>query len=125
MSPFLILRRWSKSSRHNSQLSARSISKEEVPAKTLSPPQKNATMLPREGRPTSVGTDSSFEFTSKPTNRTTQSTGPSVGNLSRTDLIVLRHFWDEKFAQNEPRDLHFVKFPAFLVSYFATNNLHS
>jgi hypothetical protein len=31
-----------------------------------------------------------------------------VGNLSRTDQIVLRHFWDIKNEENKARDLHFV-----------------
>jgi len=36
-----------------------------------------------------------------------------VGDLSRTDQIVLHHFWDEKLQENKARDLHFLKFPFF------------
>lgn len=37
----------------------------------------------------------------------------TVGNLSRTDQIVLRAFWDFKAEENKMRDLHFLKFPSF------------
>lgn len=34
--------------------------------------------------------------------------------LSRTDTVVLKHFWDEKYADNtNARDLHYLKFPYF------------
>lgn len=41
------------------------------------------------------------------------STLPSntIGNLSRTDQIVLRHFWEVKNEENKGRDLHFVSNP--------------
>lgn len=37
----------------------------------------------------------------------------TVSNLSRTDQIVLRHFWEYKSQENATRDLHFLKFPHF------------
>ena len=39
-------------------------------------------------------------------------TMPAAG-LSRTDQIVLRHFWEEKIQLNRSRDLHFLKVPTF------------
>ena len=36
-----------------------------------------------------------------------------VAGLSRTDQIVLRHFWEEKVQLNRSRDLHFLKVPSF------------
>ncbi|KAI4184463.1 MAG: hypothetical protein LQ346_006119 [Caloplaca aetnensis] len=64
-----------------------------------------------DSRPVSNGSDASFEFTSRPmSNAIPQST---VSNLSRTDQIVLRHFWEYKSQENATRDLHFLKFPHF------------
>jgi hypothetical protein len=36
-----------------------------------------------------------------------------IGNLSRTDQVVLRYFWEAKAVENSQRDLHFLKFPGF------------
>lgn len=36
-----------------------------------------------------------------------------LGNLSRTDQVVLRYFWEAKAEENAARDLHFLKFPIF------------
>jgi hypothetical protein len=62
--------------------------------------------------PSSVKTGSSFDFANRPptTNygQVTALPHNSIGNLSRTDQIVLRHFWDVKYAENKSRDLHFV-----------------
>ena len=32
----------------------------------------------------------------------------AIGGLSRTDQVVLRYFWEEKYLDNAKRDLHFV-----------------
>jgi hypothetical protein len=37
----------------------------------------------------------------------------TLGNLSRTDQVVLRYFWEAKAEENLSRDLHFLKFPSF------------
>ena len=37
----------------------------------------------------------------------------TLGNLSRTDQVVLRYFWEAKAEENLSRDLHFLKFPTF------------
>lgn len=34
----------------------------------------------------------------------------AIGGLSRTDQVVLRYFWEEKYLDNAKRDLHFVSF---------------
>lgn len=36
-----------------------------------------------------------------------------VAGLSRTDQIVLRAFWEDKWYENSKRDLHFVSSFAF------------
>ncbi|KAK5449308.1 hypothetical protein LTS15_008850 [Exophiala xenobiotica] len=67
-------------------------------------------------RPVSVNTGSSFDFANRPPPAQYQMTSlPSstIGNLSRTDQIVLRHFWEVKNEENKARDLHFLKFPFF------------
>jgi hypothetical protein len=65
-----------------------------------------------DSRPaSSVKTSSSFDFANRPpTNYQNITALPhsAVGNLSRTDQIVLRHFWDVKYEENKSRDLHFV-----------------
>ena len=80
------------------------------------PPLTHAGMMPNgsvqhDSRPVSNGSDASFDFPSRPmSNQIPQST---VSNLSRTDQIVLRHFWEYKSQENSTRDLHFLKFPHF------------
>lgn len=64
-----------------------------------------------DSRPVSGASDNSFEFTSRPISHAMPAS--NVGNLSRTDQIVLRHFWEYKFEENATRDLHFLKFPSF------------
>lgn len=61
-------------------------------------------------RPVSVNTSSSFDFANRPPTNYPMTALPStaVGNLSRTDQIVLRHFWEIKNDENKARDLHFV-----------------
>ncbi|EXJ76855.1 hypothetical protein A1O3_10500 [Capronia epimyces CBS 606.96] len=68
-----------------------------------------------QSRPVSVNTSSSFDFANRPPAHyhTTALPSNAVGNLSRTDQIVLRHFWESKYAENKARDLHFLKFPYF------------
>lgn len=72
-------------------------------------------------RPVSAATDRSFDFMNRPMS------GPGAGldhvqigramtALSRTDQIVLRHFWEEKYADNAKRDLHFVSDDASCLS---------
>ena len=83
------------------------------------PPLANANMMPNgtahhDSRPVSSATDQSFEFASRPMSNTLPQA--TVGNLSRTDQIVLRHFWDYKTEENQTRDLHFLKFPSFSSS---------
>ncbi|RMD39210.1 hypothetical protein DV735_g5919, partial [Chaetothyriales sp. CBS 134920] len=63
-------------------------------------------------RPVSNGTDASFDFASRPPVTHPLPAAP-VNNLSRTDQIVLRHFWESKYEDNRSRDLHFLKFPSF------------
>ena len=87
-------------------------------------------------RPSSMGTDHSFEFA--PPRASLGGGGHGVASpgggglgmamgmaspgglptmpaagLSRTDQIVLRHFWEEKVQLNRSRDLHFLKVPTF------------
>lgn len=92
-------------------------------------------------RPESMGTDHSYEFAGGPSppiaaggarpashgmaatlhqqpqsqQQPHQSPMPTmpVAGLSRTDQIVLRHFWEEKIQLNKFRDLHFLKVPHF------------
>ncbi|KAK5091689.1 hypothetical protein LTS08_007567 [Lithohypha guttulata] len=68
-------------------------------------------------RPISVGSNSSFDFMNRPVSGGLASHQPmpnnSVGGLSRTDQVVLRYFWEDKYADNAKRDLHFLKFPFF------------
>lgn len=61
-------------------------------------------------RPVSVNTGSSFDFANRPPAQYQMTSLPSssIGNLSRTDQIVLRHFWEVKDEENKARDLHFV-----------------
>lgn len=75
-----------------------------------------------EGRPISGATDASFDFANRPvsgtaagmsgdhrsmSSRIPQSTG--IG-LSRTDQIVLQHFWESKHQEGTKRDLHYVSY---------------
>jgi len=74
-------------------------------------------MLPNgthDSRPASAATTSSFDFTNRPISHPVKSLPSNAfGNLSRTDQIVLRHFWEYKYEENKSRDLHFVRGPAF------------
>jgi len=59
-----------------------------------------------DSRPVSAATNSSFDFASRPVSHAMPQA--NVANLSRTDQIVLRHFWEYKYEENVKRDLHFV-----------------
>lgn len=83
-------------------------------------------------RPVSSGSDASFEHMNRPGSQqynqgavpTSATTGgntsglpaghhvamphSAIGALSRTDQVVLRYFWEEKYLDNAKRDLHFV-----------------
>ncbi|KAJ4505556.1 hypothetical protein HRR83_008555 [Exophiala dermatitidis] len=110
------MRRFSRSnSIHNNQAP-------QSPPTSYTPPLSHAPMLPNgtgsshhDSRPVSANTASSFDFANRPPVQYHMNTLPSnvVGNLSRTDQIVLRHFWESKYAENKARDLHFLKFPYF------------
>lgn len=93
------------------------------PPTSYTPPLSHAPMMLPNGttassqhggsqhsRPVSVNTSSSFDFANRPPSNYPITALPStaVGNLSRTDQIVLRHFWDIKNDENKARDLHFV-----------------
>jgi hypothetical protein len=113
MPPFLNMRRFSRSSSvHNPQAP-------QSPPTSFTPPLSHAPMMPNgtsgshhdsHSRPVSANTSSSFDFANRPPTQYQMSALPSnvVGNLSRTDQIVLRHFWDVKHEENKSRDLHFV-----------------
>lgn len=62
-------------------------------------------------RPNSAGSNSSFDFMNRPVSGG-QAAQPmpnsAIGGLSRTDQVVLRYFWEDKYADNAKRDLHFV-----------------
>lgn len=76
-----------------------------------------------ESRPISSATDASFDFTNRPVTNSGSGGGgtakmsqrpisgaPSAtGGLSRTDQIVLKHFWEGKYAENRQKDLHYVR----------------
>jgi hypothetical protein len=110
MSKFFSMRRLSRSGT-NKEEGPRS------PPTAYSQPLANtAVMMPNgtaqhDSRPVSSATDASFDFASRPITQNIPST--NIGNLSRTDQIVLQHFWQEKAAENRTRDLHFLKFPFF------------
>lgn len=66
-------------------------------------------------RPISEASNSSFDFMNRPISggHGTHQVGGQVptsamGALSRTDQVVLRYFWEDKYAENAKRDLHFV-----------------
>jgi len=63
-----------------------------------------------DSRPVSAATNSSFDFLNRPVMQQHHGIVPggSVGALSRTDQVVLRFFWEDKYADNSKRDLHFV-----------------
>ena len=50
---------------------------------------------------------------SRPVSHALPTSGGGLGNLSRTDQVVLRYFWDAKAEENASRDLHFLRFPVF------------
>lgn len=120
MSPFISMRRFSRSnSVHDSKDSKTSASHQPVPPTSYTPPMSHAPMMngstgsQHDSRPvSSTKTSSSFDFANRPPTNYQMSALPSgaVGNLSRTDQIVLRHFWDVKYEENKSRDLHFVSF---------------
>lgn len=72
-----------------------------------------------DSRPISVSTNQSFDFAGRPVsqvqaiaipnNAPTSSAAATSSALSRTDLIVLKHFWESKAEDNAGRDLHFVR----------------
>ena len=77
--------------------------------------------MQNDSRPNSGASNSSFDFMQRPTSNTApgvMNTAPSGGvgggipsgpaGLSRTDQVVLRYFWEDKYAENARRDLHFV-----------------
>lgn len=113
------MRRFSRSnSIHNNQAP-------QSPPTSYTPPLSHAPMLPNgtgsshhDSRPVSANTASSFDFANRPPVQYHMNTLPSnvVGNLSRTDQIVLRHFWESKYAENKARDLHFVRTHCSLTS---------
>lgn len=63
-------------------------------------------------RPVSAASNSSFDFMNRPVSQGQhiQHSVPSsaMSGLSRTDQVVLRYFWEDKYADNGKRDLHFV-----------------
>lgn len=73
-----------------------------------------------DSRPVSVATNSSFDFMSRPVMQQHHGPVPSgaVGALSRTDQVVLRYFWEDKYADNAKRDLHFVSVLHTVMSDF-------
>ena len=114
MSPLFNMRRFSRSnSIHNREAP-------QSPPTSFTPPLTHAPMLPNgtagshqdssHSRPVSVNTGSSFDFANRPPAQYQMTSLPSssIGNLSRTDQIVLRHFWEVKNEENKARDLHFV-----------------
>ncbi|KIX04534.1 uncharacterized protein Z518_05404 [Rhinocladiella mackenziei CBS 650.93] len=117
MPPLFSMRRFSRSSTHNSQAP-------QSPPTSYTPPLSHAPMLPNgtagshhdsHSRPVSANTSSSFDFANRPPTQNPATVLPSsaIGHLSRTDQIVLRHFWEVKYEENKARDLHFLKFPFF------------
>lgn len=109
------MRRFSRgSSIHNHQAP-------QSPPTSYTPPLSNAPLLPNgtthlDSRPDSAATNSSFDFANRPISfpHNAQSMpSATIGNLSRTDQIVLRHFWEHHYEENKSRDLHFLKFPFF------------
>ena len=113
MNSIFTMRRFSKGS--SSKRSPQS------PPASYSPP----TQQPNDSRPVSA-TSQDYDFTnrpisqhmtqpiiSQPLTKQSQQLGSGLG-LSRTDTLVLKHFWDEKYAENaNARDLHYLKFPYF------------
>lgn len=63
-----------------------------------------------DSRPISAASNSSFDFMNRPASGTQHMSMPSsaIGGLSRTDQVVLRYFWEDKYQDNAKRDLHFV-----------------
>ena len=112
MSPFNF-RRLSKSSGGH-QAAQTSTKDTSMPPSSYTPPMSHLSngTSQHDPRPVSSNTEGSFEFTSRPMSHATMPT-TAVGNLSRTDQIVLRHFWEYKSDENRSRDLHFLKFPSF------------
>lgn len=63
-----------------------------------------------DSRPISAASNSSFDFMNRPVShhQTHQVPTSAMSGLSRTDQVVLRYFWEDKYADNAKRDLHFV-----------------
>ena len=118
MSPFM--RRFSRSGSVHREDSKTSAPHQSAPPTSYTPPVSHAPMAngttgsQHDSRPaSSVKSGSSFDFANRPPTNYHQITAlphSAIGNLSRTDQIVLRHFWDVKFEENKSRDLHFVSF---------------
>ncbi|KAK5948398.1 hypothetical protein OHC33_010572 [Knufia fluminis] len=68
-----------------------------------------------DSRPISAASNSSFDFLHRPVSHHQPHPVPpsTMSGLSRTDQVVLRYFWEDKYADNAKRDLHFLKFPHF------------
>ncbi len=65
-----------------------------------------------DSRPISAASNSSFDFMNRPVSHQQPHQMPTstMSGLSRTDQVVLRYFWEDKYADNAKRDLHFVSF---------------
>lgn len=62
-----------------------------------------------DSRPISAESNSSFDFMNRPiSHQHHQVPSSAMSGLSRTDQVVLRFFWEDKYAENAKRDLHFV-----------------
>jgi hypothetical protein len=122
MSPFLNMRRFSRSSGIQNQPPSTGATTHSPPTGYSSLP--GTAMLPngtaqQDDRPVSSGTDASFDFASRPLSNIIAIPTSSTAHLSRTDQVVLRHYWELKAEENRLRDLHFLKFP-----YFSTQPTH-
>jgi len=115
MNSIFTMRRFSKGS------SSKNAQSPQSPPVSYSPPQPAA----NHSRPVSSATSQEYDFTnrpisqpksqtmSQPMSKHSQQLSSGMG-LSRTDTVVLKHFWDEKYADNaNARDLHYLKFPYF------------
>lgn len=129
MPPFFNMRRFSRSNSIHNRESPQS------PPTSFTPPLTHAPMMPNgtagsqqgshQSRPVSANTSSSFDFANRPPAQYQMSTLPSntIGNLSRTDQVVLRHFWEVKNEENKGRDLHFVSCKPRCVFIFASDKV--
>lgn len=114
MNSIFTMRRFSKGS------SSKNVQSPLSPPVSYSPPQQPA----NDSRPVSSATSQDYDFTnrpisqpmsppmsqsmSQPMSKQSQQLSSGMG-LSRTDTVVLKHFWDDKYAENSNgRDLHYV-----------------